>query len=168
MAVNADAATTHWFGPLGFGSTWVSVAFRSTCKRLRRTSDQIAQTAECVLRRKLPCSTVNEEGGLKKQSGRTWTPAKFFGLRSKMTHLFSLVPAGIFSGCVFFFVFFFSVWREITCSFVPTGLCFGFLCYFAFLRSDGSSSFQREHNTLMDVSLIELSRVCHCNMVAQC
>lgn len=64
MLATLKAATMiHWFDSHGL------VALQS--QTALRASDQIAPTLWCVLRRKLPCSTVNEEGGLKKQSGRT-------------------------------------------------------------------------------------------------
>lgn len=63
LATLKAATMIHWFGSHGL------VALKS--QTALGASDQIAPSLWCVLRRKLPCSTVNEEGGLKKQRGRT-------------------------------------------------------------------------------------------------
>lgn len=139
---------TNWCGPLGFGSTRVSVAFGVSGLRLRKRSYQIAQTADCVLKRKLPCSNVNEEGGLKKQSGRTWTPAKFSLCAPKWRTCFYCSQLGDFQNASFSK----SGGKKSRVLFCLPVSAFDFLCCFAFLCSDGYSSFLWEQKMPTDVS----------------
>lgn len=91
---------------------------------------------KCVMRRKLPCSTVNEGGGLRKQSGRTWThthSASFsFSAPKWWSICFHFSQLLKFSECMF------GERSRVSLCWQASTLCF---CYFRFVICDPFSSF---------------------------